>query len=1312
MADAAPASPATSENSADDQSGGVSPTDRLCTFKDPCESWPVPPLLNLDQGSYVPTPEQKQSLRALEAQAVANVIKGHGLTDADTDAVKTWGRYDALADLYTLVVKAINETDRTTDQQNVADWVATAGQQLSIGAAQAAGREYVKWAGLNRLKYESLLGSRASATDLKAFLQGTPLNYNNPNIASATGGWCVYRSPDPFSTDYTEWKTDPLCQGVPCTSFLGCLPPTPTYDDFVKWGQGAASFTILNSAQFQRTGGQLAKAIGVAVAAAAAGSLVAIAPALLVGVPTAVEIAALAAEEIDYVVVSLTPFAEAASGVVAAAAVVAIVVFAIVAAVIQGMHVISASELPGQLAELITDSYTTTVDPTTLLTTSDGGTSLYTIFIGDIIPEPLPTICDNSGGLPPGVTFSGDFYELPKFPPCLNAPAIPEASALDAQFLVKLDGGTSQIAASTITFKDSAGVAITARLSKNWFVTQVYGITTQTLRLEYLDWDDKAQNAWLLGNPKDGYVFVTYSAPDSSQTLDTDTCVSQGLCSAGASIKYVGGDGRKYSASVRPYSPGVGSPKFTGPAGNTSGVEGSPMSFDANGFTLTDPVGTVKHTWRFQREACRNGLEPCWGFNSETMQQTPSYSDPVTGDTATHTWGLAGNYLVELTATDARLVTVSTVFAVTVENVAPILEVRRECQSSLPAAGGLTPCSVQTIGPGDTADVAGWFYDTGGKSDLRVTINWGDGARDSQCISPNGTCVNFASPLQLSKPSGQEKYAFTATHNYPAAGTYYGTVWVNDPIGGSDSESFVIKVTRLPQAITMTGLSQQSYGNAPLPISATGGASGLPVTFAVMGSEAVCALSGSSSSGASASATVSLLAAGKCIITAEQGGNDTYDAARGLTLSFDVNPATLMVTASSATMAFGASMPAITPGYTGFVNTDGPSALITPPTCSADVASGANAGTHATHCSGAVDPRYAFEYTAGTLTIEKAATSVGLTSTVGAGVKGQPLTFMAAVAVTAPGSGHPGGTVIFTDGSTTISDCAAQPLSATSAATCTTSALGIGSHSVSASYNGDANFNGSTAASPIVKTVGKAATTTTLSSPVIPPVKGQSVTLTAAVAVTAPGAGTPTGTVTFFDGATRLSTGNLTAVSGQLKGTFATSTLAVGRHTITATYAGDADFTTSTSSVSTVYVNTDLGAAPRQPNGAYDLRNMSLKGAYLVGVSFAGATVNTVNLQDAVLIGADFTGATVVVSNLSATNLTNAVLKNASFTDTTFKNATFTGANLTGAMFTGATLKDAIGLNTATLTGVVWTQTICPNGSNSGSAGGTCVGRW
>jgi ligand-binding sensor domain-containing protein len=34
------------------------------------------------------------------------------------------------------------------------------------------------------------------------------------------------------------------------------------------------------------------------------------------------------------------------------------------------------------------------------------------------------------------------------------------------------------------------------------------------------------------------------------------------------------------------------------------------------------------------------------------------------------------------------------------------------------------------------------------------------------------------------------------------------------------------------------------------------------------------------------------------------------------------------------------------------------------------------------------------------------------------------------------------------------------------------------------------------------------------------------------------------------------------------------------------------------------------------------------------------------------------------------------------------------------------------GVDTATLTGVVRMQTICPNSSNSDLNGGTCVGRW
>ncbi len=106
--------------------------------------------------------------------------------------------------------------------------------------------------------------------------------------------------------------------------------------------------------------------------------------------------------------------------------------------------------------------------------------------------------------------------------------------------------------------------------------------------------------------------------------------------------------------------------------------------------------------------------------------------------------------------------------------------------------------------------------------------------------------------------------------------------------------------------------------------------------------------------------------------------------------------------------------------------------------------------------------------------------------------------------------------------------------------------------------------------SPI--TVSPAATTTSVTTGVSPSISGQSVTFTATVAVTAPGAGTPAGTVTFMDGANTLGTGTL---DGSGKATYSTTALAVSSHTITAAYAGDGNFTRSSSSALTQTVNKD-----------------------------------------------------------------------------------------------------------------------------------------
>src|SRR5216117_4519761 len=133
----------------------------------------------------------------------------------------------------------------------------------------------------------------------------------------------------------------------------------------------------------------------------------------------------------------------------------------------------------------------------------------------------------------------------------------------------------------------------------------------------------------------------------------------------------------------------------------------------------------------------------------------------------------------------------------------------------------------------------------------------------------------------------------------------------------------------------------------------------------------------------------------------------------------------------------------------------------------------------------------------------------------------------------------------------------------------TTSTLAAGSHPITASYGGGATFSGSTS-STLTQTVKKASTTTLVSSSANPSLSGQSVTFTATVTAKSPGAGTPTGTVTFKDGSSTLGTGTLDG-SGQAM--FTISTLAVGSHSITARYGGDASFKGSTSPKFTQIVN-------------------------------------------------------------------------------------------------------------------------------------------
>jgi len=183
------------------------------------------------------------------------------------------------------------------------------------------------------------------------------------------------------------------------------------------------------------------------------------------------------------------------------------------------------------------------------------------------------------------------------------------------------------------------------------------------------------------------------------------------------------------------------------------------------------------------------------------------------------------------------------------------------------------------------------------------------------------------------------------------------------------------------------------------------------------------------------------------------------------------------------------------------------------------------------------------------------ATATTLSSSRNPSAHGQAVTFTAVV-TSSDGPPPDGETVIFKKGATVLGTGA---LSSGSAGF-TTSTLRVGTTIITAVYDGDSNFGGST--SNVVKqVVNKATTTTALTSSLNPSNVGQSITFRASVAPQF--SGTVTGNVTFYDGTTALQT---MALSGGVA-KYTTSTLTSGAHTITATYNGSTSFTGSSASL-------------------------------------------------------------------------------------------------------------------------------------------------
>ncbi len=249
------------------------------------------------------------------------------------------------------------------------------------------------------------------------------------------------------------------------------------------------------------------------------------------------------------------------------------------------------------------------------------------------------------------------------------------------------------------------------------------------------------------------------------------------------------------------------------------------------------------------------------------------------------------------------------------------------------------------------------------------TITPGNNAIVQIVFSPT-TAGSKSASVSITSDGGPASVSLTGTGVIPpsisgaattaAFATTYGTA--------SAAQNFPVSGSNLTADITATAPAGFEVSN--------GGAFGTTTTFTNGGGSA----SGTLSIRLKANAPVAGSYNSQNIVLSSTGASNVNitTAASGNVVS----PASVTVTASSPTVTYGDAVPAITASYGAFQNGENSSVVTTLPTCGTAYTPTSNAGTSPlTSCSGAVAANYTFSYTAGSVTIGKAASTTNFTTT-------------------------------------------------------------------------------------------------------------------------------------------------------------------------------------------------------------------------------------------------------------------------------------------------------------------------------------------
>ena len=473
-----------------------------------------------------------------------------------------------------------------------------------------------------------------------------------------------------------------------------------------------------------------------------------------------------------------------------------------------------------------------------------------------------------------------------------------------------------------------------------------------------------------------------------------------------------------------------------------------------------------------------------------------------------------------------------------------------------------------TAGPvGTSANVSATLTDlaTGkGVSGAAITFVLSGGGTVQATTNANGvatTTVPLATPVRNA----------TLTTSYAGSSTLVAVTRSDALTISKDATTTSVLPSEpsvtIGDAITFTATVTPAVGSDP----------GGTVQFTVDGNDfgAPVAVTG----GSATSAALSTLALGDHSVTATYSGDDVFAGSVAGAVSFRVHnplaPTSTTLAVSPGTSVSGQSV-ALTATVAPQSGAGAPTGTITfrdgttslgsvtvsgTGTAELDVTD-LGVGAHSITANYDGDDNFAPSSSAPSAqTVGKGATAVAVVAADGSTVTGQAVSFTANVSAVAPAAGEPTGSArLVVDGSP-VGD--PVPLAGGVAVFPAVTTLGAGTHTIGALYSGDAAFQSSTGST--TQNVTPADTTTTLTAAPSPSREEQDVTLTATVAASAPGSGTPSGSVTFYDGGAAVGAGTLTSGPDGVAATLTISTLAAGAHTLTAQYSGDANYGASES---------------------------------------------------------------------------------------------------------------------------------------------------